>query len=285
MRYRITHHTTYTYSNPVQLQPHVLRLRPRCDGHQRLLDFSLDIDPTPSGGSEVLDWVGNAVTKVWFDAQELEALRIKTVSEVETYCDNPFNYLLEPWATQLPIDYPSAIAAHLQPYLQGQFTQGVDPAAVALAQDVYQAVDRQVGSFLSHLNERIYKTCHYQTRETGEALPAGITWRQQSGTCRDFAVLFAEACRAVGLASRFVSGYQEGDPNQDNRDLHAWSEVYLPGAGWRGFDPTLGLAVGDRHIPLVATAHPQDASPVTGLLHPRSNAKSTLETHIAIDLL
>ena len=285
MLYRITHTTHYTYSASVHLQPHVIRLQPRCDGHQSLKSFTLEIDPAPAGRSPGIDLEGNTVTQIWFSSQAMDQLWIKTTAEVETHCSNPFNYLLEPWAVQLPIDYPMAIAQPLSPYLKGQFTQGIDPLAVELAQTVYQATEGNVVGFLAELNQQIYHTCDYTPRETGAALPAGITWRERSGSCRDFAVLFIEACRAVGLGARFVSGYQEGDPDADNRELHAWAEVYLPGAGWRGFDPTHGLAVSDRHIPVAAAARAQDASPVSGHLHPGSGAQSTLDTHITIDIL
>jgi transglutaminase-like putative cysteine protease len=105
---------------------------------------------------------------------------------------------------------------------------------------------------------------------------------QKSGSCRDFAVLFMAACQAVGLAARFVSGYQEGDEAQEARELHAWPEVYIPGGGWRGFDPTHGLAVCDRHVPLAAAAHPANAAPVSGKLKPGCLATTQLNYQIQI---
>ncbi|HEY9658366.1 MAG TPA: transglutaminase family protein, partial [Allocoleopsis sp.] len=154
-------------------------------------------------------------------------------------------------------------------YLQGQFsrlTGAVDPVATQLAQQICADTYHSVVSFLSTLNQRIYTECSYQFRENGDALPAGITWTTRSGSCRDYAMLMIEACRAVGLAARFVSGYQEGDPDQDDRHLHAWVEVYLPGAGWRGYDPTHGLAVADTHIALVACPTYKGTAPVEGHL-------------------
>lgn len=265
--------------------PHVVRLRPRSDGQQIVHQFSMQIDPKPTGWSELTELDGNAITRLWFTDLELESLKIHVTSEVETLGSNPFNYLLETWATHLPIHYPQMMALHLQPYLQGQYTQTIDPVAIALAQDIYHSVDRQVVPFLTTLNQRIHDECEYTVRETGEPFPAGITWQEKLGSCRDYAVLFVEACRAVGLAARFVSGYQKPDPDAKNLDLHAWAEVYLPGAGWRGFDPTNAVAVADHHVPLVATSHPRYASPVSGILRPGSHAQSNMDTQIKFEII
>ncbi len=261
MDYQIVHTTTYTYSQAVDLAPHIVRLRPRSDAFQTLQSFAIDVSPEPLGQSHIVDLGGNDIIKLWFQ-QKTEKLSIKVSSQVQTHCTNPFNYLLEPWALELPItDYPVSLFAHLQPYLQ---SSSVDPIMPQLAQEIWQNAEGSVISFLNYLNQRIYQTCQYIVRETGAPLPPGVTWTQQMGSCRDLAVVFIEACRAVGIPARFVSGYQEGDVSQTERHLHAWAEVYLPGAGWRGYDPTEGLAVSDRHIALVATALSRDAAPVTG---------------------
>ena len=140
--------------------------------------------------------------------------------------------------------------------------------------------------FLFALNQRIYQDCEYIIRETGKPYPAGMTWRRKKGSCRDYTVLFMEVCRAVGIAARFVSGYQEGDAQQQNRDLHAWVEVYLPGGGWRGYDPTLGLVISDRHIPLAASAIPELAAAVEGFVIPiKHGAKVTSTVNAQISLV
>lgn len=284
MRYHIFHTTTYTYDRPVSLQPHVLRLRPRCDGCQTLRSFSFEVIPLPTGVYQVIDLEGNAVVRAWF--RELtEQLHFKVTSEVETHRTNPFDFLLEPWATKLPIDYPASLLFQLQPYFQRDGLPGtVDAVAAQLAQEVYQAVAGETVAFLSELNQRIHQSCEYTIRETGAPLPAGLTWTQKLGSCRDLSVLFMEACRALGLAARFVSGYQEGDPNQDKGDLHAWAEVYLPGAGWRGYDPTNGIAVADRHVTLVASALPRYAAPVSGNFH-GGGTQLGMQYHVSIQLL
>lgn len=270
MHYKITHRITYTYEHPVILGTQSLQMQPRSDVTQKLRQFSLEIDPAPAQLFENADLDGNSVAKAVFTTDETTHLTIQAASEVETFRTNPFYYLLEPWATSLPIDYPAALWHQLQPYLGGQFTGGlttsIDPIAAQLAQEVWLATSGDIVSFLSELNQRIQTSCRYGLRETGKPYPPGVTWTEKAGSCRDYAVLFMEVCRAVGLATRFVSGYQEGDPDQNDRHLHAWAEVYLPGAGWHGYDPTNAVAVADRHIALVATPTAKDSAPVVGSL-------------------
>ncbi|MDG2990797.1 transglutaminase family protein [Candidatus Synechococcus calcipolaris G9] len=265
MRYKISHQTTYTYSQAVELAPHVVRLRPRCSSDQSLLMFQLQVSPLPKGESQILDEANNPILQLWWPELPTSMLSIQIMAEVETHCINPFQFLLHPWATQLPLDYPRTLHNSLSPYLgSAGFPGGIDPVAHGLAWEIATGVDNNLLVFLSELNQKLYATCGYQTRETGEPWPPCLTWQRQSGSCRDLTVLFIHACRAVGLAARFVSGYQEGDEDSPERHLHAWAEVYLPGAGWRGYDPTHGLAVADRHIALVAAAQPEDAAPITG---------------------
>lgn len=270
MRYCITHQIRYTYECPIGLHHQFLQLRPRCDVTQKLHHFALKITPAPIALYETVDLDGNATFKAVFTDVETAELVIEATSEVETFRTNPFNYLLESWATTLPVDYPAALWQQLQPYLGSQLTGGlstsIDPVAAQLAQDLWLETSGNVGMFLTQLNQQIYQSCGYTLRETGNAYPPGITWTQKSGSCRDYTVLFMEVCRAVGLATRFVSGYQEGDVDTEDRHLHAWAEVYLPGAGWRGYDPTHGLAVADRHIALVATPTAKNSAPVLGAL-------------------
>jgi transglutaminase-like putative cysteine protease len=284
--YQISHQTVYSYSQTVLLKPHLLRLRPRSDRFIQIQHFSLSVLPQPQGSSDFVDLDGNNLTKLWF-IQPTAQLSIQTVATVITSCTNPFTYLLEPWAISLPFDYPSSLLRQLEPYLS-PYSLLPDPTVVELAQDLSFATQGNTLNFLFALNQRIYQDCDYITRETGEPYPAGLTWRRKQGSCRDYVVLFMEVCRAVGIAARFVSGYQEGDTKQQSRDLHAWVEVYLPGAGWRGYDPTLGLVVSDRHIPLVASAIPSYAAAVEGSvtpIQPEVNLTAELKTQIMIDSL
>lgn len=288
VRYKISHQISYTYDRPVVLAPHLVQMRPRSDVTQMLHQFMVQIMPLPKQQFEAVDLDGNPVLKVMFAAEETSELIIQATSEVETFRTNPFDYLLEPWASTLPIDYPATLWHQLQPYLGGQMTGGLtaalDPIAAQLAQEIWLASDGNVVSFLWELNQRIYQTCGYTLRETGHPYPPGMTWSQRSGSCRDYAVLFMEVCRAVGLATRFVSGYQEGDLDQTDRHLHAWVEVYLPGAGWRGYDPTHGLAVADRNVALVATPTAQNSAPVIGSLK-TPGVQSHMQYQLKIELL
>jgi transglutaminase-like putative cysteine protease len=286
MRYQINHTTIYTYSQPVILQPHRLRLRPRCDGDQSLEQFQIQVMPLPLGTTQILDPEGNAIARYWWAETPTQQLSFQVQSQVTTHCTNPFSFVLEPWAIHLPFNYPAAVLHGLQPYLQDSFLGGIglDPIATQLGLEIAHTTGGNPIMFLSELNQRIYKTCQHQIRETGTPFPPSITWSRQSGSCRDLTVLFMSACRAVGLAARFVSGYQEGDADAEQFHLHAWAEVYLPGAGWRGYDPTQGLAVSDRHIPLVASAWPGNAAPVTGTIQGKG-ATSSMTYQLSIQTI
>lgn len=290
MRYRITHSTHYTYSRAVHLRPHTLRLCPRSDGAQWLQSFDISLTPTPTQQTYFLDIHGNTCLKVSFESP-LSSLHIQTTSEVTTHRPNPFDYLSENWAVQFPIDYPSSLAALLRPYWEPPVGQGFDnamaPAVLKLAQQLKQEAQHNVGDFLTQLTQHIPQHLHYQQRLQGEPYAPAVTLAEGTGTCRDFALLFITICRAVGLAARFVSGYQEGDldataDNQSTHDLHAWAEVYIPGGGWRGFDPTLGLAVADRHIAIAAATIPKQAAPVSGTLKTAAPVETKLDSHIQI---
>ncbi|MEM8544171.1 MAG: transglutaminase family protein [Cyanobacteria bacterium P01_H01_bin.119] len=281
MRFTLTHTTHYRYGHPVGLQPHTLRLRPRSDAAQKLCMFQQNITPVPDYQAEAVDLGGDTTTRIAFGSDQLRELQIKVHSQVETYRTNPFDYRSEPWAIEFPLDYPTLLAARLQPYWLSPLSAPVDSSVVSLAHQIQQETRHSVGYFLTALTQRIYESCAYETRETGQPYPAGLTWSQKKGSCRDFAVLFMAACRVVGLAARFVSGYQAGDRDQAERDLHAWAEVYIPGGGWRGFDPTLGLAVSDRHIALASGCHPLQAAPVSGTLK-QGDIDTTMTTEIQL---
>ena len=150
------------------------------------------------------------------------------------------------------------------------------------AEQLRQAARGEVVPFLTRLTETIYNRFRVIHREKGSPWPPATTIEQRQGACRDLAVLFIDICRVVGLAARFVSGYQEGDDDQEKRYLHAWAEVYLPGAGWRGFDPTHGLAVSDRHVAIAAAAEPQNAAPVAATYR-GSNVEAELFAEVKME--
>ncbi|MBD2230410.1 transglutaminase family protein [Phormidium tenue] len=285
MRYQIRHLTRYCYQQPVTLRPHTLRLRPRSDGAQQLRHFTLEVTPKPTQQSAIADTDGNSTVGLWFAPHSIEQFEIITTAEVETYRTNPFDYLAEPWATTLPLDYPTSLRTTLLPYLASASAPALGPGVVDLAQALAHQVEGNVGLFLTALVGRIYETCKYTNRPTGAPWPGSITWGKKLGSCRDFAVLFMEACQAVGIAARFVSGYEQGDSASRDRDLHAWAEAYVPGGGWRAFDPTHGLAVSDRHIALVASPFPAQTLPISGTTQEGSQVGSSLETEIRVEVL
>jgi transglutaminase-like putative cysteine protease len=280
MLFSIHHTTEYRFTRPVFFEPHQLRFQPRSDSAQRLVRFDLEIEPAPAGTTQALDTNGNVVSMAWFsDLHDRMVLRANT--EVETLRENPFDYLLTPVNRRLPIGYQPWEMAALGPACRRVAVPAKADPVLDMACEIRDAAGSELVPYLTRLCTTLYDRFKLIHRETGSPWPPAITMEQRQGSCRDMAALFNDACRAVGLAARFVSGYQEGDPDQDERHLHAWSEVYLPGAGWRGYDPTHGLAIADRHVSVAAAADPQFASPVTATYR-GTNVEAELSTHITI---
>ena len=275
MRFEVTHLTRYTYERPVLLEPLLVRLRPRSDIFQRLVAFDLTIDPQPEGMSEMVDAEGNALSQLWFIGLA-SMLSLRTTFAVDTLRTNPFDYLvLDPDCLRMPMSYDEADRRALAPYLDPPD----DPEVQGFAKEIL-AASGGATSFVGELCQRIASMTQ-QVRPTGDPMPAGQTLALRRGACRDMAVLFIEACRAVGIAARFVTGYEMGDPGSNERDLHAWGEVYLNGAGWRGYDPSQGLAVADRHVAVAAAAGPAEAAPTLGSYR-GTNVASTMDTMITV---
>jgi transglutaminase-like putative cysteine protease len=279
MIFDIAHTTTYLYNRPVFLEPQILRFRPRSDGRQLLRSFQLALSPQPAGQTELIDAEGNAVTRAWFNGLT-ESFSVAARFTVETGGDNPFDYLPEPNAKKLPMVYAEDTRVHLVPYLRRMET---DDSLRRLAGQITResSTNGDALAFLHNLNDWIYCNCRNTSREHSGPHRAEQTLADREGSCRDVAVLFMETCRAVGLAARFVSGYQQGDTDQARRELHAWAEVYVPGGGWRGYDPTHGLAVADRHIAVATSAIQRATMPVTGSFR-GTGATAKMETHIEL---
>jgi transglutaminase-like putative cysteine protease len=278
MYFTIRHNTHYRYSQPVQLSPQRLRLHPRDDGAQRIVDHQLNITPTPLGRNDHLDLEGNRVAQVWFE-EETDHFDIEVTMEVETLRRNAFDYILAPEAAVLPIDHEQDhICARA--YLERIET---DDSVTAFAAELSLAVDRDTLRFLDRLNRQLFADFTQTHRHTGGPQSPAFTLQSRSGACRDLAVLFVDCCRAEGIAARFASGYQKGHLKSERRHLHAWPEVYLPGAGWRGFDPTHGEAVADTHVTVAAAAHSRDTMPVTGIFSGKG-VSSTLDYTVEIQV-
>lgn len=275
MLFEVTHTTDFAYSQPVFLEPHSVRLRPREDGWQKLLDFDMRVEPRPVGVSSYIDLDGNVISSVWFDDLH-ESLSITTTFTAETFHTNPFDFILDPGALVLPMVYSEEVASILAPYRDRATSQ---KEVARFAEAIAEEAGRDTVQFLSVLTRRIQERYEPIIRLWGDPWPASVTLTRRQAACRDLAVLLMDACRAMGLGARFVSGYHEGDPSWTERDLHAWVEVYLPGAGWRGYDGMYGSAVSDRHIALAAGPTPHAAAPTSGTFR-GTGATSTIHTDI-----
>jgi transglutaminase-like putative cysteine protease len=260
LRFRVHHETRYRYDAPVALGAHVMRLRPRDDATQRLVRYSLAIDPSPSRMTGASDAEGNVVTHAWFTGTT-DALTITSAFEVETLRADPFDYFPDETFATLPARYPVDVARVLHPSLEGEASTSVRDFAAEVRAD---AADAPV-AFLDALNHAIHTRTQLAVRDDGRAAQSGAeTLALGRGACRDVTVLFMEAARSMGFAARFVSGYRRGDVTRPDRHLHAWAEAFIPGGGWRGWDPVEGIAVADRHVALAASAQQMHTMPVTG---------------------
>lgn len=278
MLVQVRHVTRYCYSKAVFCEPFTIRLYPRHDSSQHVHSYALQILPEPAGISQGLDLHDNNAAKVWFQGLTSNLI-ITSDTVVETLRTNPFDLLLDRDATTLPL----AVDVSREPLFQYYAHPESDALCVReLAEEVMDDTKRHTLDFLCRLSDRIYHECETVIRDDGHPHPAEETWQMRRGACRDQAVLFNEACRAVGLPARFVSGYSLCETeDHEERHLHAWSEVYLPGAGWRGFDPTTGLAAADEHVALATGRKPHHASPTHGTYR-GTGATSTIETQIVL---
>ncbi len=260
MRITIRHRTSYAFDAPAFLEPHVVRLRPRADGSIRLVDFALDISPDPVVRTDNLDPEGNVITRAWFEGQ-WSRLTLRTRAVVDTLLANPFGFLATEPDRPLPYAYAPDLCERLALYRRPP--DAAHPAVRELAQAAGTESERDPARFPLALAQCIRAEFVVETRPEGPPLAPEATIAAGRGACRDLAVLFVACCRTMGLAARFVSGYAHSEKAAAT-ELHAWGEVFLRGGGWRGYDPSQGLAAADRHVTVAAAADPRDAAPVTG---------------------
>ncbi|OYY95803.1 MAG: cysteine protease [Hydrogenophilales bacterium 28-61-23] len=264
----ISHVTEYEFSTAVTLQPHQLLLRPRESHTLRIESSTLEIHP-----AHRIRWhrdaLDNSVASVSFLAPS-NSLRIASNVRVEMYEDAPFDFLVADYAVTYPFEYALQEQPDLAAYRQSVYVD--DRSAVNQWLVSLGCVREPMETFvlLDRLNRDIANRFVYQAREEPGVQSPAQTLSLQRGSCRDFAALFMEACRHLGLASRFVSGYLDisatsiGNAAPGNASTHAWAEVYLPGPGWKGFDPTSGVLTDNRHIPVAVSRHPEAIPPVAG---------------------
>ncbi|GAB2591512.1 transglutaminase family protein [Spirosoma areae] len=273
MHLHVRHESEYTYDSPVALGPQTLYLYPRTYPYQKLLAYDLIIDPKPSRIVRNIDVEGNVQQVVYF-SHPTTHLHVTVEMELQSDEFNSLDFVLFPFETKrVPFRYPAKFSDLLHPYLE---RVGVSERVEAWARQLAISAGWQTTAFLMALNRAIRKFT-YEIREVGAPFPPEQTLTLRKGSCRDYTTLFMAACRSLGIAARFVSGYLFGNPQQEHQ-LHAWAEVYLPGAGWRGFDPTEGSLVVNRHIFLTSTAKPELAAPISGTFQGR--ARSTLKSEL-----
>ncbi|AXS79456.1 DUF2126 domain-containing protein [Dechloromonas sp. HYN0024] len=267
----LNHVTRYNYDRLINLGPQVVRLRPCAHSRTRILSYSLKIGPDKHFVNWQQDPQGNYLARLVFPEKTREfSIEVDMVAEMSVI--NPFDFFLEPHAEKIPFAYEDWERHELTPYLHKlPGTPELKKYMAGISREPLRSVD-----FLVALNADLQKAISYTIRmEPGVQTPEE-TLTKRSGSCRDSAWLLVQILRHLGLAARFVSGYLiqltadvksldgPSGPEADFTDLHAWCEVYLPGAGWIGLDPTSGLFAGEGHIPLACTPEPGSAAPVTG---------------------
>ena len=262
-RLTISHLTEYRYASAVTLLPHRLRLRPLESHSLRLESSALAISPAHS-----LRWyrdpLGNSVAQVIF-SESATLLRIASELTIAVYDDAPLDFVVEDYAASFPFAYAAGEQIDLAPYAQSVYF--AERVVVRDWLAGFGLLQRPVETFalLTRLNAQIAGAFRYQAREAEGVQSPATTLGIGSGSCRDFAALFIESCRYLGLAARFVSGYLHKPEDETGHAVtHAWAEVYQPGPGWKGFDPTSGVVTGNRHIPVAVARHPEAVPPVSG---------------------
>ena len=271
IRVAINHKTEYHYDRLVNLSPQVVRLRPAAHTRTPIHSYSLKVLPEKHFINWQQDPFGNYLARLVFP-EKTKILSVEVDLVAEMVVINPFDFFLEKHAEHYPFKYNAKLARDLTPYLAinangpllKQWLAGVDRSRM------------QTNDFLVALNQRLQQDIGYNIRMEPGIQKCDETLSLQRGSCRDTAWLLVQILRHLGLASRFVSGYLiqlkadekaldgPSGTEKDFTDLHAWTEVYLPGAGWVGLDPTSGLFAGEGHIPLACTPNPVSAAPITG---------------------
>ena len=273
----LRHVTRYRYDRRIALGPQTIRLRPAPHARAHIASYALKIEPEPHFINWLQDPQSNWLARVVFP-EKTDHFTVCVDLAVEMKVVNPFDFFLEPEAERYPFAYSDELKAELEPYLRtrdGKMGEKFEAWLAAVPRG-----EKPTTTFLFDLNAKLARDISYLIRmEPGIQAPEE-TLVKGSGSCRDSAWLMVNLLRRLGLAARFASGYLiqlkpdvksldgPSGPEQDFTDLHAWCEVYLPGAGWVGLDPTSGLFAGEGHIPLACTANPAHAAPISGALEP-----------------
>lgn len=271
IRVAIRHKTTYRYDRPVSLSPHIFRLRPAVHSRTPIEGYSLKITPKNHFINWQQDPFGNYQARVVFPEMTTElSVDVEVIANMVVI--NPFDFFVEEYAEFFPFTYPESLGKQLDPYLE---IAEHGPLLQAWMKDV-DLSKRPIVDFLVYINQKLNHDINYTIRMEAGVQSCETTLETRWGSCRDSAWLLVQVLRHLGFAARFVSGYLvqltadlksldgPSGPEADFTDLHAWTEVYIPGAGWIGMDPTSGLFAGEGHIPLACTPDYAHAAPVVG---------------------
>lgn len=271
IRVALRHNTYYTFDRPVSLSPHVIRLRPAPHSRTPIHSYSLKVEPKEHFLNWQQDAFGNFLAKVVFPEKTTKlSIEVEVIADMTVI--NPFDFFLEEYAQHYPFKYPDQLKKELAPYLE---KKKLGPLFKKLVKAI-PTTKRPTNDFLVEVNQLLQHRIEYNIRmEPGVQTPEE-TLQLGNGSCRDTAWLLVQVLRHLGLAARFCSGYLvqlspdekpldgPAGPEKDFTDLHAWCEVFVPGAGWIGLDPTSGLFAGEGHIPLAGTPDPVSAAAIDG---------------------
>jgi transglutaminase-like putative cysteine protease len=285
MKLRVSHLSRYEYSQSVSFSPHMVYLRPRETAQLRLSRFTLNISPNAKV-THTRDCYENTLTWLHF-WDRASALSIRTEIEIENTETNPFDFLLRHDAVKHPFSYDP-----YERYILTSYLLPPDPKEVSMLESW---LNGRVGTgsidtvpFLSQLNRAVFESLSYEHRTAAGIQDATTTIATGKGSCRDYANLLIALCRLRGIAARFVSGYVYTGP-EDNRHtpnaMHAWVEVYLPGAGWKGLDPTHGIFCADTYVPVAHAPNGYSVSPVQGSYYSAVRVPSTLTTSVLVEAI
>lgn len=274
MRLYIRHTTTYDYAKPVFLEPHLLHLTPLQRPYLCLEDFKISISPTPAGQADVLDIFDNPAQQTWFDGLH-KRLTVTSELTVKTGSFNPFKFLQYPLTGLDESDiYGKETTILLEPFLRfdrNHITQEMHSLLAQLSKES----DHDILKFIHSLLEYIYTRWDHEIRVHANVWSPSFCYEQKKGSCRDLAWMMMNMLRSMGLASRFVSGYSFNPDLAEGHELHAWLEVLVPGGGWIGVDPGLGLFVTEHFVPLAVGSDPSYTMPVMGTYRGAAQAKLT----------
>ena len=279
MKVRIVHSTQYQFGSDVFLEPHYLRFKPKNTSYNALSSFSLEVTPRPAGFTDNYDEEGNHVNFCWFE-NTTNIFKIDSFSEIEIGDYNPFDFLIYPAHYQeLPFEY----AVHKKELLNPSLAVAqMDTSLRAYASEVLKGVNNSL-QFVINLTHKIHSDFDVIHRMEGPPHEPNETFRLKKGSCRDLAWMQINLLRNEGIAAKFVSGYYFFPTETPVFELHAWLEVFFPGAGWIGFDPSHGIATGSSHIPVASSAYPAYTLPVSGSF--RGDSSSHLKTDVHIEML